>query len=274
MTSTTVAPLVHRSTLGARVVPIVLVCAAAVLLFGFGADVPGYATLAGGVGLAFAVERSLGRDLLLVAGGLTVISLVPLDADLSTQHMALMGGALAVAAVGPWAVSRFVYREHVVRFPVRTGTPWSTPARLYLVGVVVLGYLVLPGYLIRTGVYTNWPEPSDANVAVRLFLGINTVGIWDELFFVCTVFALLRRHVPLALANVLQAVIFASFLWEIGYRSWGPLLTFPFAMLQGYTFMLTKSLTYVVTVHLLFDAVLFLALVHAHDRQWLPVFLY
>jgi hypothetical protein len=54
----------------------------------------------------------------------------------------------------------------------------------------------------------------------------------------------------------------------------GPLLTFPFAMLQGYTFKLTKSLTYVVSVHLIFDLVLFLALVHAHNRDWLPVFLY
>jgi len=29
-----------------------------------------------------------------------------------------------------------------------------------------------------------------------------------------------------------------------------------------------------VSVHLIFDAVLFLALAHAHNRQWLPVFLH
>jgi hypothetical protein len=45
-------------------------------------------------------------------------------------------------------------------------------------------------------------------------------------------------------------------------------------MLQGYTFKLTKSLTYVVSVHLLFDLVLFLALVHAHNRDFLPIFIY
>ena len=32
------------------------------------------------------------------------------------------------------------------------------------------------------------------------------------------------------LANLLQAVIFVSFLWELGYQAWGPLLTFPFAL--------------------------------------------
>ena len=57
---------------------------------------------------------------------------------------------------------------------------------------------------------------------------------------------------------MLQAIVFVSFLWELGYQAWGPLLTIPFALLQGFIFMKTRSLTYVVTVHLLFDAVVFL----------------
>ncbi|MEB0222347.1 CPBP family glutamic-type intramembrane protease, partial [Pseudomonas sp. AB12(2023)] len=93
-------------------------------------------------------------------------------------------------------------------------------------------------------------------------------------FFICTVFALLRRHFPDWLANLLQAVIFTSFLWELGYRSWGPLITFPFALLQGFTFALTRSLGYVIVVHLLFDLVVFLVIVHAHTPAWLPIFLY
>ena len=63
-----------------------------------------------------------------------------------------------------------------------------------LVAVVALGYLVLPYYLITTGVYENWPAVSSAGEVGRLFLGTNALGIWDELFFVCTCFALLRRH--------------------------------------------------------------------------------
>jgi hypothetical protein len=65
-----------------------------------------------------------------------------------------------------------------------------------------------------------------------------------------------------------------SFLWELGYRSWGPLMTVPFALLQGFIFARTKSLTYVVCVHLLFDLVVFLVLVHAHNPGWLSIFLY
>ncbi|HVL63062.1 MAG TPA: CPBP family glutamic-type intramembrane protease, partial [Microbacterium sp.] len=106
----------------------------------------------------------------------------------------------------------------------------------------------------------------------RLFVGVNAVGTWDELFFICTVFALLRRHFPTWQANLLQTIVFVSFLWELGYRSWGPLLTIPFALIQGYTFKLTKSLTYVLVVHLIFDAFVFMVIVYAHTGVP-PIFL-
>ena len=59
--------------------------------------------------------------------------------------------------------------------------------------------------------------------------------MWDELFFICTVFALLRHDIcPCWQANILQATIFVSFLWELGYRSWGPTPHHdPFALAAG-----------------------------------------
>jgi membrane protease YdiL (CAAX protease family) len=252
-----------------------LVSASGVLLFGFELSVAGYLALAASLGVAAFVDRTLLRHLALIVAGLVIISLVPLNADLSLGHMAVMGTVLALAVAVPWLLGRFVYREQIIRFPMLTGKPWSLPAKLYLPGVVILGYFILPVYLIGSGAYLNWPDASgDPSVFWRLFIGVNSVGIWDELFFICTVYTLLRQHFPNWLANLLQAVIFSSFLWEIGYTGWGPLLTFPFALLQGYTFTLTKSFSYVVSVHLLFDLVLFLALVHAHNRDWLAIFLY
>jgi membrane protease YdiL (CAAX protease family) len=262
-----------HSALSWKLVPAALVSASALLLFGIQTPL-GYATLAVGLATAAFIDRALLRHLALIAAGLVIISLVPLNADLSLGHMAAMGTALALAVIVPWVVSRFVYRESIIRFPMFTGQKWSTTAKLYLLGVVALGYFILPVYLISTDVYKNWPDASDPTIFWRLFVGVNAVGIWDELFFICTAFTLLCRHFPAWVANLLTAVMFSSFLWEIGYEAWGPLLTFPFAMLQAYTFRLTKSFTYVVSVHLLFDFVLFLALVHAHNRDWLPIFLY
>ncbi len=92
------------------------------------------------------------------------------------------------------------------------------------------------------------------------------------MFFICTVFAIYRRHFPLWQANLLQAMVFVSFLWELGYQSWGPLLTIPFALVQGAIFQLTKNLAYVITVHLLFDLVVFLVLIHGHNQTWPSIF--
>ena len=89
---------------------------------------------------------------------------------------------------------------------------------------------------------------------------------------ISVVFALLRKHFGMWTANVLQATVFVSFLWELGYREWGPLLTIPFALVQGWIFSWSKSFTYVVAVHLLFDLVVFGVLVHAHHPELFDVF--
>ncbi|TFD22705.1 CPBP family intramembrane metalloprotease [Cryobacterium sp. TMT2-23] len=271
--TTTSAPrMAPRASWG--LLPAALLSASAVLLFGLRDPVSGYTVLAAAVGLAFLIDRALFRDLLLIAVGLLIISTISVEAHISYPNMALMGSVLTLSVLVPYLASRYLYRDHAIRFPIRTGQRWTALERWYLPIVVLLGYLILPTYFIRSGAYRNWPTVTAPDEIARLFVGVGFVGIWDELFFICTAFALLRRHFPDWQANLLQAVIFTSFLWELGYQSWGPLMTFPFALLQGYTFKLTKSLTYVVCVHLLFDLVVFLVIVHAHTRDWLPIFVY
>jgi len=262
------------SALSWRLVPAVLLAASGLSLFGLHWRPGGYLVLAAAVGTALVVDRRLARDLALIAFGLVAVSLTSVNTDISVGHMAEMGLALTVAVAVPYLVSRHVYGDHAIRFPIRRGHPWSVAERWYLVAVVVLGWLILPVYMIRSGVYQNWPATSDLSTISRLFLGTNALGIWDELFFICTCFALLRRHYPDWQANLVQAVLFTSFLWELGFHAWGPFLIYPFALVQGWIFRLTRSLTYIVCVHLLFDLVLFLVLVHAHNREWLAFFLY
>ncbi len=254
-------------------VPAAGVATSAVLLFGLDLQVAGYVTL--GLSLALALpRRALFNDLVLIGLGLVIISTISVAADISYGNMLLMGAVLALAVLVPYLIDRFGYRTHTIRFPVNTGRRWTRLERWYLVIVVLLGWAILPTYFIGSGAYQNWPAIHEPDELARLFVGVNVVGIWDELFFICVVFTLLRRHFPLWQANLLQAVIFVSFLWELGYRSWGPLLTIPFALLQGWIFSRVKSLSYVVSVHLLFDLVVFLVLVHAHNPEWLPIFLY
>ncbi|GAA3630731.1 hypothetical protein GCM10022200_11880 [Microbacterium awajiense] len=216
---------------------------------------------------AASVDRppSLTRDLSLIAVGMLIVSAIPLEAELDNLAIVRFAVALGGAVAVPYAISRWVYRDHAIRFPWRGGGRWTRFQWLWLVAVLVLGWLILPFYFMTSGVYLNWPVVDTPDLIARLFVGVGAVGIWDELFFICTVFALLRRHFPDWQSNLLQMVVFVSFLWELGYRAWGPLLTIPFALLQGFIFMRTRSLAYVVTVHLLFDAVVFAVLVHAHN---------
>jgi hypothetical protein len=250
-----------------------LVVGSAVVLYVARAPLPGYAVLAAGLLLAAAVDRPLARSLSLVAAGLVIVSLISVEADISYPNMALMGTVLSLAVAVPYAVSRWAFRERAVSFPWRGGRPWTPLQWIYLVFVIAAAWIILPFYFITSGAYLNWPAVGAPDEIARLFIGVNAVGIWDELFFVCTVYVLLRRHFPAWLANLLTAVAFVAFLWELGYREWGPALTIPFALLQAFTFSITRSLAYVVTVHLLFDLVVFLVIVHAHHPEALPIFL-
>ena len=256
-----------------RVVSAALVCGSAVLIFAVHVRPLGYLPLVVGVALGLAADRRLGRDLGLVGVGLAIISSISLHADLSNAGMLRFTVALGLAVLVPTWLSRRVFHDDAIHFPVRTGRRWDRWQAVYLVAVAVAANLVLPAYFLRSGVWQNWPDLDGPQDVARLFVGVNAVGIWDELFFICVVLALLRTHFPFWLANALQAVVFVSFLWELGYRAWGPLLTVPFALVQGWIFRRTTSLTYVVCVHLLFDLFVFLVLVHAHDPSRFDIFL-
>ena len=262
-----------------RVSPWGLVAAAGVSLSAFilfALFLPGWGhlVLVASLLLAWRVDRELGRDLTLIGAGIAVVSTTSVEADLRWDRFFILGAVLTAAVLVPLALDRLWLKRRAIVHPWRTGTRWSRVQWSYVVAVPLLGWAILPAYFIHSGAYQNWPAVHEASELARFFVGVNFVGLWDELFFICTCFALLRRHFPLWTANILQAVIFVSFLWELGYRSWGPLLTIPFALLQGWIFNRTRNLTYVVVVHLLFDVIVFLAIVHAHNPGWLRIFVY
>lgn len=262
--------------------PAVLLSASALLLFAWrgtsvGLTLTGYGMLAASLVIAWLFDRrglseGLSKDLLLIAIGMVIVSTVSVEADIGWGNFFLLGFVLAAAVAVPYLISRFLFKDRVIRFKWRGGWPWSRVQWGYLALVLVLGWTILPFYFISSGVYLNWPNVVEWHEIARLFVGVNAVGTWDELFFILTVFVLFKRHFPTWQANLLQTVIFVSFLWELGYQSWGPLLTIPFALLQGWIYSKTKSLPYVLTVHLLFDAVVFLVIVAARNPELLVIF--
>jgi len=272
-----------RPAISWALVPAVLLAGSAPLMFAFrGASLAQTITAYGLVVLslvgAWLLDRTgrtrgLFRDLVLIAAGMLIVSTVSVEANISWGNFFLLGFVLAAAVAAPYLISRFVFKDRLIHFPWRGGWPWSRVQWGYIALVLLLGWLILPFYFITSGVYLNWPNVTTWDEIARLFVGVNAVGTLDELFFILTVFVLFKRHFPVWQANLLQMVIFVSFLWELGYQAWGPLLTIPFALLQGWIYSRTKSLPYVLTVHLLFDAIVFLVIVHARNPGVIPIFL-
>lgn len=267
-----------KPALSWALLPAVLLSGSALFLYPLRMQLVGYPIVAVALLLAWLLDRrglstGLFRDLLLIASGMVIVSLVSVKADISWGNFFLVGVVLAAAVATPYLLSRFVFTDRVIRFPWRAGRTWTKLQWSYFALILFLGWLILPTYFISSGVYLNWPESVSAPDEIgRFLIGVNAVGTWDELFFICTVFVLFRRHFPMWVANLLQMVVFVSFLWELGYTAWGPLLTIPFALLQGFTFTITRSLTYVLIVHLLFDLVVFLVIVHARNPEMFPFF--
>lgn len=262
----------RRPGLTASLIPAALLSLSAFFLFALEWRPMGYVVMALAVGLCIWLDRILLRDLLLAAVGLIIVSTINVRADVSWGNVVLMGTVLSLAVAVPYLLSRFGYGDHTIRFRWLSG-PWTRWMWAYLLAVPLIGWIILPTYFVRSGAYQNWPMLADASEVARFFVGVNFVGSWDEFFFICTIFVLFRRHFSFWIANALTAVIFVSFLWELGYKEWGPLLTTPFAMLQAYLFARTRSLLYVLVVHLLFDVVVFLAIVHVR-YPWLQIFFY
>lgn len=256
-----------------NVATLVLLDLSGIVLIGAQMKLLGFGLMAAGlVCLAF-TEPRFRRSLALVYFSIALLGVTPITTDISYRHMALMGVLLSLAVAVPYFVSRFVHRDRLVRFTFLHGRRWNRKEIGYILLTGVVAYLLFPFMLIQTQSYLNWTvDPGFGNI-VRLFIGTNALGIWDELFFICTVLAILRRYLPFAQANLVQAVLFTSFLYELGFRGWIPVVIFGFALLQGYIFMKTESLLYVITIHLTADFVLFLALIYAHHPSWMPIFL-
>lgn len=266
--------VIAAKTAWQELIPAFGVCASAFVLFVLLLPGWGHAVLLASLVGAWIMNRELGRDLTLIGAGIAIVSLTSVEADVHWDRFFTIGIVLIAALTVPLGLDRFWLRRKAITFPWRTGKNWTRVQWAYVVAVLVLGWVVLPFYFISSGTYLNWPHITDLSELTRFFVGVNFVGLWDELFFICTCFALLRRHFTIWPANLLQTVVFVSFLWELGYRAWGPFLTIPFALLQGWIFNKTRSLTYVVVVHLLFDVIIFLAIVHAHNPDWIPIFCY
>ncbi|MEZ4385981.1 MAG: type II CAAX endopeptidase family protein [Candidatus Krumholzibacteriia bacterium] len=198
-----------------------------------------------------------------------------IDGDTTTAHIIELTvklglGALLVPALAAW---RWLREPLDYRW---VSGRWSLRMWLWLGGGFLLAYAVMGMYFTwwTPELHLSWYLPADpadperGQWMWRLFWGCNFVGFWDELCFVNFVFVLLSRRLGFREALLVQAVFFTSFLHEMAFVGWGPVVIFCFALIQGFTYHRTRSLLYVIVLHLLVDTILFYWIANRYYPGW------
>lgn len=263
----------HKNLARTELITLVNLALVAVLLLGFQYKILSWSLYGLGLMILYFTRIDFRRHIGLVYLSLGLLGLIPITTDVSNENFVRMGVVLTLAVAIPYIVSRFIQKDRFIRFRFHHGRKWFKKEILYIFVTAVIAYLLVPFYLENSGAYLNWTVERDSTQITRLFIGTNGLGIWDELFFVSTVLGILRHYMKFSWANILQAFLFTSFLYELGFTGWGPLVIYPFALLQGYVFRKTDSLLYVITIHLTLDFILFLALINAHHPDLVDIFI-
>jgi len=218
-------------------------------------------------------EKSFKHDMLLVVLALGILGVTAINTDIRLAHLFEISFMLFLTISLPYLITRYFYKENTIGLSFHHGRNWYRTEIFYIVLTATLAYFVFPFYMQSTGAYHNWEVKLDPANLGQLFLGTNGMGIWDELFFVNTVLAIFKKHFPFNAANASQAIIFTSFLFQLGFRGWAPFFVYPFALAQGYIFKKTHSLLYVITIHLVLDFILYLVLIHSYYPNVLDIFI-
>ena len=199
------------------------------------------------------------------AASLLVLALAPISTDTSLRGFLLLGGCFTLVLVLPTLFLRGKDAPITFAFWPRRLEPLELFYTL-LAAPLAWGALWLYFGVLSPEVPSNWalpPEP-DTGELLRLFIGINLVGIWDELFFINIGYAVLRQLFGPRTANLAQAVIYTTVLWTMAFRGVGPIFVYLFALTQGAMYERSRVLLWVLVVHLIVDYFLFQRIVSAY----------
>jgi hypothetical protein len=209
-------------------------------------------------------EASFRRRMGVLLGLVLLLAVAPIHTDTGTRHFITLGSCFLLALVGPTLVlgrsDPGTIRWNLLpqRFRLRDV--------IYVIVSFPLAWGILQIYFfhINPELPAHWklPPAADHEQTWRLILGINCVGIWDELFFINTVYGILRSVFPRRLANLGQAVVYASVLSTMAFTGIGPVVVFLFALTQGAMYEGSRALIYVLFVHLVIDFFLVSAILH------------
>lgn len=232
----------------------------------------GWTAYAIAVGMTGLMARQAEKYLALVVMGVGIMSIAPVSTKTTPIDMALMGLGMALALGLPYFISHRVYRDSLIHFKLDFRRKWRPVEIGAVVFAVFCCYSVMPLYFATTNGISHWQMGNLTDIVI-VFVAVMGIGMWEEFFFVATIFGIFQRYLPFFWANTLQATLFTAFLYQIGFREWIVPGIFLYAFTQGYVFYKYKFLLCNVIIHGLVDLVVFLILYNAVFPGSLPIFL-
>jgi membrane protease YdiL (CAAX protease family) len=206
------------------------------------------------------------RRMGLLYGLTALMALAPINTNRETWHFLALGIPFAIAIFVPTLLLKRTDPGVIDWRLVPRRFSWVDV--FYTAISLPLAWNVINWYFYHANpeLPTHWPMPETYSHEAfwRLFIGINGVGIWDELFFINTVFGILRSLFPFWFANLGQAVVYAAVLNDMAFTGVGPYVVYAFALTQGLMYEKSRCLLYVLIVHVVVDAVLIAAIMQYH----------
>lgn len=242
---------------------LLLLCLATVLLVTLEQYAAGItAWCAGALVAARTPDPAFKRRMATLFASIAILALAPINTDRSNSHFLLLGACFTAVVFLP----HFFLRRtdpHVIQWAfLPRQFVWRDWAYVAISIPLAWGIIRLYFYDINPDLPTHWPLPAtrDNSADWRLILGINGVGIWDELFFINNVYGILRSLYSVRLANLAQAVVYTAVLYDMAFTGIGPVVVYAFALTQGLMYERSRNLLCVLIVHIIVDAFLLAAI--------------
>ena len=209
-------------------------------------------------------DSAFRRRMGVLLGQVVLLACAPIRTGTDPQHMSVLGLFFLAVVVLPGLLLRRTDPGVIAWRILPRRLRWRDLLYVAVSFPLAMGVLHLWFFRVNPWMPTHWvlPATPDPGQTRRLIVGINLVGIWDELFFINAVYGTLRSIFPHKLANAAQAVVYTSVLYTMAFTGIGPLVIYLFALTQGAMYEGSRSLLWVLIVHLTVDLFLVAAILH------------
>lgn len=194
----------------------------------------------------------------MIAVSLGVVYLTPFSVGNSIPNIFVSLFVLMAALAIPYVGSHRLFKHSLIHFRL-SFRGWSRLELMTFAGSVGVTITFLAAYFLMGDAYKHWQFATPYDIVVAFTL-IMLIGMWEEFYFIASVFGVLKKFLPVFVAAVLQALMFSAFLYQFGFQGWIVPFTFMYALAQSLTFYRFRNLALNVSIHFCVDLAVFILL--------------